>query len=107
MIYALGQRPSSGTHPRHGATLGAMSDEKKDDPVDPEVIEDKGEDGEERRPPSPSEPIVIEIDRQIEKLDQVLEKVRGEVTYWAKKGVYTKVRFKFRGKPLNLKRTFV
>lgn len=52
----------------------------------------------EKRPPV--EPITIEIDRQIERLDQALEKVRDEVGYWAKKGVYTKVRFKFRGKPL-------
>ncbi len=50
--------------------------------------------------PPPTEPIIIEIDRQLERIDQVLEKVREEVTYWAKKGVYTKVRFKFRGKPL-------
>ena len=45
-------------------------------------------------------PITIEIDRQLEKLDQVIAKVQEEVSYWAKKGVYTKVRVKFRGKTL-------
>jgi len=65
---------------------------ERGDPDDP--------DGLGAAPRSPTEPIVIEIDRQLERIDQVLEKVRSEVTYWAKKGVYTKVRFKFRGKPL-------
>ncbi|MDF1564546.1 MAG: tetratricopeptide repeat protein [Deltaproteobacteria bacterium] len=66
-----------------------------DDPKIPEIEEEA-----DPKEALPTEPIVIEIDRQLERLDQVLEKVRGEVTYWAKKGVYTKVRFKFRGKPL-------
>jgi tetratricopeptide (TPR) repeat protein len=77
--------------------MSSENDDPKGPPHEPELA---GEDGKEDREALPTEPIVIEIDRQLERLDQVLEKVRGEVTYWAKKGVYTKVRFKFRGKPL-------
>lgn len=62
----------------------------------PEVVEPEG-DEEVRALP---EPITIEIDRQLERLDTALESVRQEVTYWAKKGIYTKVRFMFRGKQL-------
>ena len=43
-------------------------------------------------------PITIEVDRQLERLDEVLEKVFEEVRHWSKKGVHTKVRFKMRGK---------
>ena len=58
--------------------------------------DEDGESGARQRP----DPITIELDRQMERLEDALEKVREEVAYWAKKGVYTKVRFKFRGKPL-------
>jgi tetratricopeptide (TPR) repeat protein len=77
----------------------------EDAPDDPDRLE--GEVVGEGRPPEPStgepitiEPITIEIDRQLERLEDFLEKLQEEVAHWAKKGVHTKVRFKLRGKPL-------
>ena len=40
----------------------------------------------------------VEIDPR--RVEATLQKIRDEVTHWAKKGRYTKVRFKFRGKQL-------
>lgn len=40
----------------------------------------------------------IEIDPK--QVDETLGRIRGELSHWAKKGRYTKVRFKFRGKQL-------
>jgi tetratricopeptide (TPR) repeat protein len=40
----------------------------------------------------------IEVDSK--QLEQTLMKIREEVSHWAKKGRYTKIRFKFRGKQL-------
>jgi len=40
----------------------------------------------------------IEIDPA--KIEDSLRKLGGELSHWAKQGRYTKVRFKFRGKPL-------
>ena len=68
--------------------------------IPPMADEPRQKPGDDDAPERPPEPITIEIDRQLERLDDALEKVRDEVAYWAKKGVYTRVRFKFRGKPL-------
>lgn len=46
------------------------------------------------------QPITIEIDRQLEKIEEVLEKVSEEVRHWAKKGVHTRIRFKFRDRQI-------
>ncbi len=46
----------------------------------------------------PGKAFPIEIDPK--RLEETLGKLRDEVSYWAKKGRYTKVRFKFRGKQL-------
>jgi tetratricopeptide (TPR) repeat protein len=40
----------------------------------------------------------IELDPK--RIDETLGKIRNELSHWAKKGRYTKVRFKFRGKQL-------
>lgn len=40
----------------------------------------------------------IELDPK--RIEETLGKIREELSYWAKKGRYTKVRFKFRGKQL-------
>lgn len=53
------------------------------------------------------EPVVAEpaprafpIEIEPGQIDEVLKKIRTEVTHWTNKGLYTRVRFKFRGKQL-------
>lgn len=48
--------------------------------------------------PHPRNTLPFEIDTT--RIEESLEKLRTEAVKWAKKGRYTKVRFKFRGKPL-------
>lgn len=49
-------------------------------------------------PPLRGKTLPIEIDP--ERIEQSLRKLGSELTDWAQKGRYTKVRFRFRGKPL-------
>src|SRR5512145_2211427 len=46
----------------------------------------------------PGKAFPVEIDPK--RVEATLQKIRDEVSHWAKKGRYTKVRFKFRGKQL-------
>lgn len=83
------------TRSKHGGR--GSKDERAKEPtiVDAEIVEEgEGASSEE------IQPITIEVDRQLERLEEVLEKVTEEVHHWAKKGVHTKVRFKMRGKQL-------
>ncbi len=50
--------------------------------------------------PVDSEKSVFGVEVEPGSLENTLEKVRGELGHWVKKGRYTKVRFKFRGKAL-------
>ena len=46
------------------------------------------------------EPYTFELDGQLAKLEEALAHLRAELGYWAKRGVTTRVRFKFAGKQL-------
>jgi tetratricopeptide (TPR) repeat protein len=51
-----------------------------------------------KRAAAPAKTFPLEVDPA--RVEETLNKVRGELVHWAKKGRYTKVRFKFRGKQL-------
>ncbi|MDQ3264882.1 MAG: tetratricopeptide repeat protein [Myxococcota bacterium] len=52
------------------------------------------------RAPATSSGLTFPIEIDPERIEQTLQKIGEEVSHWAKKGRYTKVRFKFRGKQL-------
>lgn len=47
---------------------------------------------------APGRTFPVEVDPL--RIEETLRRIREELSHWAKKGRYTKVRFKFRGKPL-------
>ena len=52
-----------------------------------------------RRAAEPA-PRAFPIELEPARIQEALDKIRDEVTHWAKKGRYTRVRFKFRGRQL-------